>query len=313
MAYRTNYPTAVSLVVALAFLTGCDRGRTDSPPAESAEVRASAPAPDSLSVPGFQTPESVLHDEVADVYLVSNINGQPVGKDDNGFISQVAPDGTVRQLKWIDGANPTVTLHAPKGLAIIADTLFVSDIDSVRAFSRTTGAPIGARGVRGATFLNDLAAGGGVLYVSDSGLKPDFTSSGTDAVYRFDGNRAVAVARGATLHGPNGLAVGPDGVIIVPFGGKGVMRAPATGPAATATQVLEMPVGQLDGVVRLADGSLLVSSWETNTVYHVDPQNQVHAILPNMQSPADIGYDARRNRVLIPLFQANRLEIRPIR
>ena len=26
---------------------------------------------------GFATPESVLHDEVADVYLVSNINGTP--------------------------------------------------------------------------------------------------------------------------------------------------------------------------------------------------------------------------------------------
>jgi sugar lactone lactonase YvrE len=299
------------LLVALAITSGCER-RTDAPPAEGTEVRAATPPPDSLSVAGFQTPESVLHDEAADVYLVSNINGQPLDKDDNGFISQVGPDGSVTQLKWIDGASANVTLHAPKGLAIIADTLFVSDIDSVRAFSRTTGAPLGARGVRGSTFLNDLAAGNGVLYVSDSGLKPDFSSSGTDAVYRFDGNRAVPVARGTTLSGPNGLAVGPDGVIIVPFGGKTVKRAPATGGAAP-TQVVEMPVGRLDGVVRLADGSLLVSSWETNTVYHVDPQNQVHAILPNMQSPADIGYDAKRSRVLIPLFQANRLEIRPVR
>ena len=36
---------------------------------------------------GFQTPESVLHDTTADVYLVSNINGAPAEKDDNGFIS----------------------------------------------------------------------------------------------------------------------------------------------------------------------------------------------------------------------------------
>ncbi|MGH7459672.1 MAG: hypothetical protein ACREMA_01425 [Longimicrobiales bacterium] len=170
----------------------------------------------------------------------------------------------------------------------------------------------GLRAARG------CAAGGGrgyhgsahdcVLYVTDSGLKPDFSSSGTDAVYRFDGNRAVAVVRDTALGRPNGLAVVPDGVIIVPFGSKNVQRAPATGGAAAT--VVTMPAGQLDGVVRPADGSLLVSSWETNTVYHVDPQNQVHAILP---SPADIGYDARRNRVLIPLFNENRVEIRPVR
>ncbi len=299
-----------ALAVVIFVVAGACERRTDTVPAEGAEATA-AGAADSLSVSGFQTPESVLHDDVADVYLVANINGNPVEKDDNGFISQVGPDGNVRQLKWIDGASPQVTLHAPKGMAIIGDTLFVSDIDSVRAFSRTTGAALGARGVPGSTFLNDLDEAGGVLYVSDSGLKPDFSSSGSDAVYRFDGNRAVVVVRDTMLGRPNGLAAGTDTVIIVPFGSRSVWRVPATGGAATVA--LTMPVGQLDGVVRLADGGLLVSSWETNTVYHVDAQNQVHAILPNMQAPADIGYDARRNRVLIPLFNENRVEIRPLR
>jgi sugar lactone lactonase YvrE len=302
--------SAGSFIVGLALAVAACGPRADAPATQEADTTAAAAA-DSLSVSGFQTPESVLHDEAGDVYLVSNINGTPIDKDDNGFISQIGPDGVVRQLKWIDGASPDVTLHAPKGLAIIGDTLFVSDIDSVRAFSRTTGAVLGGRGVPGSTFLNDLASGNGVLYVSDSGLKADFSSSGTDAVYRFDGNRAVAVVRDTALGGPNGLAVSGDSVIIVPFSRKAVRRVPAAG--GTLTTALEMPVGGLDGLVRLPDGSLLVSSWENNTVYHVDPQNQVHAILPNMTSPADIGFDARRSRVLIPLFQENRLEIRPVR
>jgi hypothetical protein len=50
---------------------------------------------------GLSTPESVLHDAVADVYLVSNINGSPLGKDGNGFISRLAPDGSLLELKWI--------------------------------------------------------------------------------------------------------------------------------------------------------------------------------------------------------------------
>ena len=65
---------------------------------------------------GFSTPESVLHDEASDVYLVSNINGEPLGADDNGFISQVSPDGKVTNSKWIDGSKDTVKLDAPKGV-----------------------------------------------------------------------------------------------------------------------------------------------------------------------------------------------------
>ena len=67
---------------------------------------------------GFSTPESVLHDAASDVYLVSNINGNPLDVDGNGSISRVSFDGTVAQLKWIEGGANGVTLNAPKGMAI---------------------------------------------------------------------------------------------------------------------------------------------------------------------------------------------------
>lgn len=73
-------------------------GGGDAPPAEP----AAEPAGESMAtieVTGFMTPESVLHDSVADVYLVSNINGTPTDKDDNGFISRVTPAGAIEQLK----------------------------------------------------------------------------------------------------------------------------------------------------------------------------------------------------------------------
>src|SRR5258708_11109132 len=134
----------------------------------------------------FKTPESVLYDVAADVYLVSNINGTPVAKDNNGFIPRVSPDGRVLALRFIEGGKNGATLNAPKGMGIHGDTLFVADIDAVRMFSRTTGAALGARAVPGATFLNDLdVAPDGAVYFSDSGLKPDFSSSGTHAVYRL--------------------------------------------------------------------------------------------------------------------------------
>ena len=67
---------------------------------------------------GFQTPESVQHDVATDTYLVSNINGSPLDKDDNGFISKLSPEGQVINLKWIDGAAADVELNAPKGIGI---------------------------------------------------------------------------------------------------------------------------------------------------------------------------------------------------
>src|SRR5256886_13499427 len=50
-------------------------------------------------------------------------------------ISRVRPDGAVENLKFIEGGHNGVTLHAPKGLALLGDTLWVADIDVVRARS----------------------------------------------------------------------------------------------------------------------------------------------------------------------------------
>src|SRR5690349_10065018 len=54
---------------------------------------------------GLSTPESVLYDEMTDVYLVSNIEGQPLDADGKAFISRLTPDGTVATLKWIEGGK----------------------------------------------------------------------------------------------------------------------------------------------------------------------------------------------------------------
>ncbi len=264
---------------------------------------------------GFRTPESVLHDRVADVYLITNINGSPFAEDDNGFISRVAPDGSVLALKWIDGANPQTTLNAPKGMAIRGDTLFVADITALRLFNRNTGEQIGNWVVPGSTFLNDVTVdGAGTVYVSDSGLRagPEgFEPAGTDAVYRFAADGAPQhVVSGDTLGRPNGLAPADDGLVLVTFG-SGAMMHVNTGTGSAAAHA-KPPAGQLDGVVRLADGSLLISSWESQAIYRVGEAGVFSVVVEGVESPADIGYDAVRNRVLIPLFSRDEVRIVPL-
>jgi sugar lactone lactonase YvrE len=318
---------AIPILAVFLLLAGCAGDAEPEPDTQPETPRAQATdsAADSspadtgaLSVAdvGLRTPESILHDPTADVYLVSNIDGEPAGKDDNGFIARIRPDGTVEELRWVDGAALEVSLHAPKGMAIHGDTLFVTDIDSVRAFHRTTGEALGARGVPDASFLNDLAvAPDGTLYVTDSGVNADFSSAGTDAVYRFDGDRAVAVAEGAELANPNGIAVADGALILVSMGAPTVRRIPLAARDSAAGEMLaELPGVQLDGVVVLEDGGLLVSSWETRSVYRIPAGGGTPAVVAEgVPSPADIGWDGRRGRLLIPVFTEDRLEIRPLR
>src|SRR5688572_13485920 len=121
-------------------------------------------------LPGFDTPESAVHDAVDDVYLVSNIGGAPLAKDGDGYIARVRPDGSMTR-HWIRGGEGGVTLHAPKGLAIAGDVLWVADIDVMRRFHRRTGSPLGDVEVPGATFLNDVSAlPDGTIYCTDTGL-----------------------------------------------------------------------------------------------------------------------------------------------
>lgn len=295
--------SAMALAAAVVVLAACKKQ----------EQQAAAPADTvfrGLTIEGFNTPESVLYDSVGDAYLVSNINGAPTVKDDNGFISRVNPDGHVEQLRFIDGAKDSVTLNAPKGLGIHGDTLFVADIDEVRLFDRMDGHSLGSWPVHGATFLNDLTVGpDGTVYVTDSGLKPDFSSSGTDAVYKFDHGRAVAIARGADLGHPNGIFATEDGLTVVTFGSGEAYHLTYAGQRHPMARP---PAGQLDGVLR-SGGRVIASSWADSSVFAMTPPDTTWTFVARgLESPADIGLDTRRGRLLIPQFNVNRVLVRPL-
>ncbi|MCZ6754005.1 MAG: hypothetical protein O7E49_01715 [Gemmatimonadetes bacterium] len=262
---------------------------------------------------GFATPESVLHDEVADLYLVSNINGHPLQPDGNGFISRISPSGEVVDLKWIDGEAEGVTLSAPKGMAIVGDVLYVTDIDVVRMFDRVTGEPLGEIEVEGATFLNDLApAADAGVYLTDTGfqLSADggFEPSGTDAVYHIaaDGEVHTLIADPG-LGAPNGVVEVDGEVWVVTFGSGEIFRL-VDGERVDLMTVAE---GQLDGIVLVGD-RLFVSSWGSQGIHAGVVGGEFSAVVTEVQSPADIGYDATRNVMLIPLFELDEVMIVPL-
>lgn len=262
----------------------------------------------------LQTPESVLWDSAQDVYFVSNINGNASAKDDNGFISRVKPDSGIENLHFIQAGKNGVVLNGPKGMALQGDTLWVTDIDAVRAFNAKTGKPIRMVDLRaqGAVFLNDAVFGpDGALYITDTGILFDSTGNmthpGPDRIFRITANRRVSVAaEGDSLQRPNGITWDATGnrFIVVAYGGPSVFSWKLGD--RTPTLIAQGP-GGFDGVI-VENGKLLVSSWADSTVsaYQSGSQEKVIAGVP---SPADIGYDAKRNRVMIPVFTQNRVEI----
>lgn len=281
------------------------------PPAEDATTEVAAtPSPITVANVGFATPESVRHERGSDVYLVSNINGTPLEKDGNGFISRLSPDGEVLALKWIDGAAEGVTLNAPKGMAVEGSTLYVADIDCIRLFDVVSGAPTGEVCPDGATFLNDVAPNpdGGILF-TDSGLDATFSPAGTDALYHMMGDHAMPVVTDAGFGAPNGVAVGPDGVFVVTFMSGQVFHV--TGEDQR-TEVLTLDGGQFDGIEFLADGRALISDWAASCVHVLETDGTLTCAYPELDAPADIGVDRERNRLLVPLFNANEVRIIPL-
>lgn len=327
--YRAFMRTVfLSMILPLA-LVACDEekpkgdaSKTAASSSSSAAMKTAAPAPSASAAPapagpkplfhttGFQTPESVLYDDVNDRYLVSNINGTPFEADNNGYITVLATDGKVTTEKWIEGGKNKVTLNAPKGSAIDSGILYVADIDTVRMFDLKTGESKGNIKIAGATFLNDIAVNpmDNKIYVSDSGLKASGTSaapSGSDAVHVIEKGKARTLIKDPQKLGrPNGLAIGPTGVWVVTYGANELYRLDEKGQQQNATK---LPMGQLDGLVVYGE-TLFMSSWEANVIYQGKTTGPFTVAIPNVKSPADIGFDSKRSRLLVPLFSENAVE-----
>ena len=183
-----------------------------------ADSTAAAPAPVAEALPpateGFKVPESVRYDAALDAYFVSNIDGNPNQKDNNGAIVRLDAANPGAPVDVVRGGQNGVTLHAPKGMAIAGDTLWVADIDAVRAFDKNTGAVLATIDLApmGATFLNDVAiASDGTLYITDTGIAFSATGElshpGKDRIFAIAGGKAsIALESDSLLTRPNGIA-----------------------------------------------------------------------------------------------------------
>jgi len=73
------------------------------------------------------------------------------------------------------------------------------------------------------------------------------------------------------------------------------------------SDVTKPPEGGLDGLLSVGD-VIYVSSWNGSAVYRGKLGGTFEVVISGVKGPADIGYDKKRNRVLVPRFMEDAIE-----
>ena len=267
------------------------------------------------AIDGFRQPESVTYDSSQDVFFVSNMYGEGSVKDGAGYIARFNASDLGGMSILVESGKNGATLDAPKGLALHGDTIWVADIDQLRAFDRHTGAPLGTIDLRPfhAVLLNDVAVGpDGSLHVTDTGIimsdKGVLYPRG-DRIFAIGPHRTISVvAEGDSLHMPNGITWDAERRrwIVVSFD---PFHSEVYVPRGdSARSVLASGSGRFDGVEVLSDGRILVTCWTDSSV-HAFSDGRDEKLIGNLPMPADLGLDTRRNRIAVPLVNRGRVEI----
>jgi sugar lactone lactonase YvrE len=242
----------------------------------------------------MKTPESVWYDQARDQIYVSNINGNPTDKDNNGFIALLHKDGTVKVLQWVAG------MDAPKGMAVVGNLLYVTDIDKFHVINIDEARIIKTVKVDSALFLNDMASDNeGNIYISDMSR---------NHLLKYDGSKTEIWLQTDLINAPNGLSFfdnylysgTKDNLLKVDVSTKNV-------------EILVKGTGPIDGLIPLGDNKFVISDW-SGKITLVNPDEKL--VLSNTSDEkvqaADLGFIPEEKLILIPTFFDNRVIARKL-
>ena len=254
---------------------------------------------EAFRVGGLKTPESFIVDPAIGNYFISNINGNPLNRDNNGFIVKLDPSG--KPLFFIRGGDPQVTLHAPDGLALKGNILYVTDIDSLRWFDKNNGKPLGHIDFTGmgAKRLKGLAFDGeGNLFISDVLA---------NAIYKVETGSAHKISvfsKDNRLGNPSGMVYDSarKRLICVARATGGIWGIRLDGKIAP---VIQKRFKNLDGIDWDREGNLLVSDRTEGKIYKIHNFSRIEVVRKNILTPANISFDYARNLILVPSSKGN--------
>jgi hypothetical protein len=251
----------------------------------SAQYRASS----EQTVGGFVNPESVGCDARNKVLYVGNFGPapkfDPAAKDGVGYISKVGLDGKVIEKQFLPAAGGE-KLHKPKGIWIQGDRLWVTDIDVVWVFDLKTkkGRKFALPGV---VFANDPAVMDGALYISDNRADKLVKVEPADFLNMKGEPKLTEMFMGKGVN-PNGVYPGPDGMLLMvgfvaPDKPRGIYLLGVSGQV----KEISAPIGRLDGIYPLPDGSMLITDWNTGSLQRWTENGEMRKLADGLKGPAD--------------------------
>ena len=261
----------------------------------------------------LKNPESVIYAPNQNVLFVSNIDGKPDQKDQQGFISKVSPsNGSIIELNWITGLN------APKGMAVSNNNkLYVSDITDLVEIDIENGKIMKRFNAPGSAFLNDVVLDNqGNIFVSDTI---------TNTIYKLYTNLENGISslevwlQNPRLNGPNGLYVENNknrlisaslGDFSKPGAGIELIDLKNKTISSLGKEGTTSPFGGLDGIVSDNTGMhYYVTDNPAGKVYAVNADGTGYRTLIDLQTQgsADLGIIPDQSTIIIPLMQENKL------
>ncbi len=271
-----------------------------------------SPASAQITVTKLEAPYSFVSSQAGTEYFISSINGDPETADNNGFITKLDANGKMLNLKFIQGGKADVTLHAPKGMALVDNTLYIADLDHLRAFDMTSGKTVASIPIPGANgqsraLLTDVASNGkGLLYCSDQKA---------NRIYRIDlaSQKVTILVTDTSLAGPSGLAVHPkSGQLIAVSWDKGKIFE--ISPEGIVTELFSNSFfsnrfTNLRGVDFDRWGNMYVSDSTRGKVWRMSWDKRFQVIAEYLPSPGDISIDRTNNLILVPYEFAHAAEM----
>ena len=250
---------------------------------------------------GLNEPESVIFDKNNNSIYISNINGDPLKLDKNGYISKISVDGQILDKKWITG------LDAPKGMAIFNDYLFVADLNKIWKIN-ISNKKKKFFSVNDAGFLNDLVADkNGNVYASDM-FK--------NRIYRLKNENITIWKKSKLLDSPNGLLIEGSYLIIASWGKiksgfeteiKGKLIKVNLKNREIVKFFSNRPIGNLDGIVFNKDDGYLSTDWINGKLLSINKKGIVTNSFKINKGSSDLEILMHKNLILIPMMKNNNL------
>ena len=271
--------------------------------------------------------ESCSSDPVRNVIVAPNRGVAQNVQTNNAWIAFINHDGSVHTPRWIGVQNPgdqrttsqpPLVLNEPLGSDIEGGMLYLADRDGgttaqdptvsvIRKFDMKTGAPAGETRVEKSTGFNDIAvAADGTIYAT-------VTAVGQGAqLWKITRDGAASIfSQGAPLNAPNGVALDPQGnIVVVQIGNNDVLTFSPDGKVVKTEKAVQP--GN-DGIVIMPDGTKYVSSVREGGVSRIRPNQAAELIAQNIPNPASMCYDAGANQLVIPMNANNGLAFIPLK